>query len=116
MARLVTTPWSRKKLVMIRKGQPQESPDVTEEESAPVGRPRAEQGGDDPLIAPQMSHSEPWLSCVDWQRKWEMSLGRAAVEGHRSLGSFRETNGCMASQRMVLQHAVCGTNCGREFA
>ncbi len=82
---------SRKKLVMIRKGQPQESPDVTEEESAPVGRPRAEQGGDDPLIAPQMSHSEPWLSCVDWQRKWEMSLGRAAVEGHRSLGSFRET-------------------------
>jgi hypothetical protein len=36
MARLATTAWSRKKLVMIRKGQPQASPNVTEEESAPV--------------------------------------------------------------------------------
>ena len=90
MARLARTPWSRKKLVMIRKGQPKASPDVTEEESAPVGRPRADQGGDEPLIAPQRSHSEPGFFGVDWQRKWEMSLGRVTVDGHRSLGAFRE--------------------------
>jgi hypothetical protein len=90
IARLATTPWSRKKQVMIRKGQPQASPGVTEEESTPVGRPRAEQGGEEPLIASQRSHSESWVFFVDWQRKWEMSLGRATTNEHQSLGSLRE--------------------------
>jgi hypothetical protein len=89
-ARLTTTPWSRKKQAMVKKDQLQASPGVSEDESAPVGRPRAEQSGEEPLVASRKSHSEPRFFRVDWPRKWEMSLGRATTNEHQSPGPLRE--------------------------
>jgi hypothetical protein len=92
LARLRTTPWSRKKQTMVRKGQPKVSSDAIEEDASLAGQPRAEQGGGEPSAASQRSQSEPWVFCVNWQKTWETSLGRVATNGHRSPGSLREVN------------------------
>ncbi len=91
IARLATTPWSRKRQVMIRKDQPTMSSRAPEEESVPGGQTRAEQGGKETMVASQRSHSEKGFLCADWQRKWETSLGRATNNEYRPSGSFRES-------------------------
>ena len=76
---------------MIRKEQPTMSSKAPEEESAPGGQARAEQGGKETVVASQRSHSEKGFFCADWQRKWKTSLGRATNNEHRPSGSFRES-------------------------
>ena len=103
LARLRTTPWSRKKQTMVRKGQPKVSSDAIKEEASPAGQPRAEQGGGEPPAASQRSQSEPWVFCVNWQKTWETSLGRVATNGHRSPGSLREVKLAMVTRARRLE-------------
>ena len=91
IARLATTPWSRKRQVMIKKEQPTMSSNAPEEEPASGGQARAKQAGKETEGAPQRPHSEKEFFCADWRCKWVTSLGRATNNQHRLSGSFRES-------------------------
>ena len=91
MARLKTTPWSRKKQAMVKKEQLQEPPCAPEEESAPAGKPRAAYGGEEHTVASRRSIDETWPSCVGWtSRSWEMSLVRGMTNENLSSSPFRQ--------------------------
>ena len=91
IARLATTPWSRKRQVMIKKEQPTMSSKAPEEESASGGQAIAKQAGKETEVASQRPHSEKGFFCADWRCKWVTSLGRATNNKHRLSGSFRES-------------------------
>jgi hypothetical protein len=90
LARLRTTPWNRRKQIMIRTGQPHASSDVTEEASTPAGQPRAEQGGEKPSVASQKPTKDSEFLWMDWHKMWEQGLGPVTFSEHRSPGSLRE--------------------------
>jgi hypothetical protein len=91
MARLKTTPWSRKKQAMVKKEQLQEPPCAPEEESAPARKPRAAYGGEEHTAASRRSIDETWPSCVGWtSRSWEMSLVRGMTNENLSSSPFRQ--------------------------
>jgi len=77
MARLKTTPWSRKMQAMVRNEQLQEPPSAPEAESAPAGQlglPGEAHGRKEQSDGFGRSNAEKWPSCVSWSRSWEMSL------------------------------------------
>jgi hypothetical protein len=75
LARLRTTPWSRKKQHMIRAGQPRASSEAMGTASTSAGQLRAEQGGKESEIAPQKPAKNSGFLWMDWHRMWEQGLG-----------------------------------------
>jgi len=73
MARLKTTPWSRKKQEMVWKEKLGEPPCAPEKELAPAGQPAAH-GGEEQSAASRRSNDGTWPSCVGWSSSWEMKL------------------------------------------
>ena len=90
LARLRTTPWSRRKQHMIRAGQPHASSEAMDTASTPAGQLRAEQGGKESEIASQKPTKNSGFLWMDWRRMWEQGLGPVTINEHRSPGSLKE--------------------------
>ena len=90
LARIRTTPWSRKKQHMIRTGQPRVASEAMGAASTLVGQLGAEENGKESGIAPQKPGKNFGLLGMDWHRMWEQGLGPVTVNEHRSPGSLKE--------------------------
>ncbi len=90
LARLRTTPWSRKKQHMIRTGQPRASSEAMGAASTSAGQLRAEQDGKESGIASQKWGKNSGFLGMEWHQMWEQGLGPVTVNEHRSPGSLKE--------------------------